>query len=92
MYGGFLMQWAPFSPLFVSTGLGLALHDGETDTEARDKKSLGSTVLFRIPIEIGFVINRHHRLILSFDHISNAYLTFPNEGLDTLGLVYAFHY
>jgi hypothetical protein len=92
VYGGCLLRWVPFSSVFFSTGIGLALHNGETDTEATDKKSLGSSVLFRIPIEIGVAVSSQHRIILAFDHISNAYLRSPNEGLDTLGLVYAFQF
>jgi len=92
VYGGFLLQWEPASAFFFSTGLGLALHDGRRDTDSADRKSLGSQVLFRIPIEIGYTVNRQHRIILAFDHISNAYLASPNEGMDTLGLVYGYRF
>jgi hypothetical protein len=92
IYGGFLLQWEPDSAFFFSTGLDLALHDGRLDTDSADRKSLGSRVLFRIPIEIGYALNRRHRIILAFDHISNAYLASPNEGMDTLGLVYGYRF
>jgi len=92
VYGGFLLQWESESPFFFSTGLGLALHDGERDTDSANQKSLGSRVLFRIPIEIGYALNRHHRILLAFDHVSNAYLASPNEGMDTLGLVYGYRF
>jgi lipid A 3-O-deacylase len=86
IYGGFLLQWEPtLSAFFFSTGLGLSLHNGNLDTDSTDRKSLGSRVLFRIPIEIGYVVNPHHRIILAFDHVSNAGLASPNEGLDSLG-------
>lgn len=92
VYGGFLLQWEPDSAFFFSTGLGLALHDGERDTDSDDRKSLGSRSLFRIPIEIGYTIDRHHRIILAFAHMSNAGLASPNEGMDTLGLVYEYRF
>ncbi|MBC2711893.1 MAG: acyloxyacyl hydrolase [Desulfosarcina sp.] len=92
VYGGFLLQWEPASPFFFSTGFSLALHDGELDTDSVNQKSLGSRVLFRIPIEIGYAVNPRHRIILAFDHVSNAYLTSPNEGMDTLGLVYGYRF
>lgn len=92
VYGGFLLEWEPASALLFSTGLGLALHNGERDTQATDRKSLGSRVLFRIPIEIGYVIDSHHRIVLAFDHVSNAYLASPNEGMDTIGLVYGYRF
>jgi hypothetical protein len=91
-YGGFLLQWEPDSPFFVSTGLGLALHDGERDRDPADRKALGSRVLFRIPIEIGYAVDHHHRIVLSFAHASNAGLASPNEGMDTLGIVYEYRY
>ena len=62
VYAGFLLQWEPKSAFFFSTGLGLALHDGQLDTTSASQKALGSRVLFRIPIEIGYAVNRHHRI------------------------------
>ncbi len=91
-YGGFLLQWEPCSALFFSTGFGLALHNGRRAADSADRKSLGSRALFRIPIEIGYAINRRHRVILAFTHVSNAYLASPNEGMDTLGLVYGYRF
>jgi lipid A 3-O-deacylase len=92
IYGGVLVQWEPAADFFFSTGLGIAVHDGKRDTHSADRKSLGSRVLFRIPIEFGYAINYHHRVALAFDHISNAYLASPNEGMDTLGLVYGYRF
>jgi lipid A 3-O-deacylase len=92
VFGGFRLEWEPVSTLMFSTGLGLALHDGKRDTDSADRKSLGSQVLFRVPIEIGYILSRHHRVVLAFDHISNAYLFSPNEGMDTLGLVYGYRF
>jgi hypothetical protein len=92
VYGGFLLQWEPDSAFFFSTGLGVALHDGKRDTDSDNRKSLGSRVLFRTPIEIGYSVDRHHRIILAFDHVSNAGLASPNEGMDTLGLVYEYRF
>ena len=49
-------------------------------------------MLFRIPIEVGYAVSRHHRVVLAFDHISNAYLASPNEGMDTIGLMYGYQF
>ncbi len=92
VYGGFLLQWETKAGLLFSTGLGLALHDGSRSTDSPDHKSLGSQVLFRIPVEIGYALDRRHRILLAFDHVSNANLAQPNEGMDTLGLVYAYRF
>ncbi|MGA6926727.1 MAG: acyloxyacyl hydrolase [Desulfosarcina sp.] len=92
LYGGVLLQWESAWPILFSTGIGLALHNGECDTDRADRKSLGSQVLFRVPIEIGYAIDRHHRIVVAFDHVSNAGLASPNEGLDTLGLFYGYRF
>lgn len=92
IYGGVALQWELASGFFFSTGVGLALHNGKLNTHEENRKSLGSRVLFRIPVEIGYAIDLHHRLALAFDHVSNAHLASPNEGLDTLGLVYEYRF
>jgi lipid A 3-O-deacylase len=92
VYAGFLLQWELDSSFFFSTGLGLALHNGKRNTDSADKKPLGSWVLFRIPIEFGFALSRHHRILFAFDHVSNAGLASPNEGMDTLGLIYGYRF
>ena len=92
VYGGAQLTWLLGWDLFFTTGVGLALHNGETDTDDADRKSLGSPVLFRIPLEVGYVINGDHRIIVAFDHISNAYLASENDGMDTLGLFFEYHF
>lgn len=77
---------------FFNTGAGLALHDGDLDRDESNEKQLGSRLLFRIPFEVGLSWGGRHRLSLMFDHVSNAYLASPNEGLDTLGLRYGFQF
>jgi len=91
-YAGALLEWEHDSGLFAGMGLGGAVHDGKTDTRKKDRKELGSRVLFRVSLDLGFSVWHHHRLMLSFAHISNAYLASPNEGLDTLGVRYGFRF
>ena len=92
LYAGILWEIEGRTGLFFDIGLGLAVHDGELKTEDPDRKQLGSRVLFRVPIEFGYALKAHHRIVISFDHISNAYLAEPNEGLDTLGLRYCYRF
>jgi hypothetical protein len=68
------------------------VHNGQLESDDANNKQLGSRVLFRVPIEFGFAIGKHHRISIMFDHISNADLADPNEGLDTLGLRYGFQF
>jgi hypothetical protein len=92
VYGGMLWEWEARFGLFFDVGLGLAVHNGELDTNKPDRKSLGSRVLFRTAIEVGYSFNTHHRIALSFDHVSNASLASPNDGMDTLGLRYCYRF
>ena len=92
LYGGILWELETKSGIFLDLGVGVAVHDGKLDTNQEDKKSLGSRVLFRFPIEIGCSIAKHHQISILFDHISNAFLVHPNEGLDTLGLRYGYRF
>ena len=85
---GATWRLAADSGAFFELGLGAAVHDGELETTKKDQKELGSRLLFRIPIEVGFAFGEHHSLSLFFDHVSNAGLADENEGLDTLGLRY----
>ncbi len=85
IYGGFLWEKFYKNGLFVSTGINLAVHDGELRTERDDKKSLGSRVLFRIPLEIGYSLTEDYWISILFEHKSNGFLFEENEGMDELG-------
>jgi len=91
-YGGVLWEINTKHGFFFASGMGAAVHNGKLDTDNKDKKSLGSRILFRIPIEFGYQITDCHSLSLLFDHVSNAGLASPNEGLDTIGLRYGYSF
>jgi hypothetical protein len=91
IYSGLLWEYIWDSGIFIDLGLGLAVHDGKLDN-GDDRKQLGSRILFRIPIEIGLLFARRHGISIMFDHVSNAYLAEPNEGLDTIGLRYSYRF
>ncbi len=80
------------SNFYVSVGLGVAVHNGEQHLTSNDRKALGSSVLFHIPLEAGYLIDNHNSLSIYFDHISNAYTQDENEGLDTLGFRYGYRF
>ena len=90
LYGGIIWELNFPTGFFLATGLGAAVHNGELDTDDKNKKSLGSRVLFRIPIEFGYQVTARHSLSILFAHVSNAGLASPNEGLDTIGIRYGY--
>ena len=91
-YGGLLWEFLFDNGCFVNSGVGLAVHTGQLESDDANHKQLGSRVLFRIPLEAGFTIFERHRISLMFDHMSNAYLANPNEGLDTIGVRYGIQF
>ena len=92
VYGGLLWEHIWDAGIFLNLGLGLAVHNGQLETDDDNQKQLGSRILFRLPIEIGLYFTRHHGVSVMFDHASNAYLVDPNEGLDTIGLRYTYRF
>ncbi len=93
LYVGIRWQYELTIGFFVGLGLGGAVHDGNLDLTNRDRKALGSRVLFHIPVEIGYRFkDSPHALSVYFDHISNAYTADENEGMDTLGLRYGYRF
>ncbi|MBM3559691.1 MAG: acyloxyacyl hydrolase [Alphaproteobacteria bacterium] len=78
--------------LWFATGIGAAIHNGERRPVRNDRKALGSQVLFHFPIELGLRLDAHNSVSLFFDHISNAWLASPNEGMDTLGVRYGYRF
>jgi hypothetical protein len=92
VYGGMLWEFMLANGLFFNSGLGLAIHNGSLESDDPNEKELGSRVLFRVPLELGFTFSERHRISIMFDHVSNAYLANPNEGLDTIGLRYGLQF
>lgn len=77
---------------FLGLGIGAAVHDGNIGPTAPDMKALGSRVLFHVPIELGWRLDRHNSVSIYFEHISNGYTQRYNEGLDSLGLRYGYRF
>ena len=74
--------------IFIDASLGGSVHDGKLDTTDTDRKSLGSRILFRESVELGYRFLERHSVSVMLDHVSNANLADRNEGLDTLGVRY----
>jgi len=84
-YTGLTWQWKWLGNFFSEAMAGGSIHDGNINLERNDRKALGSRVLFRLGVALGYNITSHINISIMFDHISNAYLKSNNEGLDTLG-------
>jgi lipid A 3-O-deacylase len=91
-YGGVVYQVMLPAGIFLGAGVGGAVHDGHLKADSPDHKGLGSRVLFHVPLEAGIELAEHYRVSVYFEHISNAYLTSPNEGLDNLGVRFGYRF
>ena len=91
-YGGVIWHWTNDRRLSFELGLGAAVHTGERETRDPDRKQLGSKLLFRIPIELGWRVAERQRVSLFFEHVSNAWLADENEGMDLLGMRWGFRF
>lgn len=89
------LEWrADISRWFVSAGLGVTVHDGETDrydpvadaARVDDTIFFGCRALFRLAADAGYNLTERVSASVHWNHISNAGLCSDNEGLDHLGV------
>lgn len=93
VYAGLTWEWWFWRSFFFDFAFGFSVHDGETETDKRDAKELGSRVLFREAIELGGNFRGPHGLSFFLDHVSHGgLLGDKNEGLDTIGARYVYRF
>ena len=78
--------WSRGDGFFATLAVGGAIHDGKLDTTDPKRKSLGSRILFREGVDLGYRFNEHISVSAFVDHISNANLAHRNEGLTNGGM------
>lgn len=86
IYGGLTWQFDLTSEWFLDANLGASIHNGRLDTDDEDRKSLGSRILFRLGGGVGYNLTKKWNVSLQYEHMSNGYLTDPNEGMDNIGM------
>ncbi|MGY8999673.1 MAG: acyloxyacyl hydrolase [Rhodospirillales bacterium] len=91
-YLGLTWEWLFFDNYFTNFSLGGGYHDGYKATDILDRKSLGCTILFRESLDVGYRFGGVHSIMAHLDHISNAKLCSTNEGLESVGLRYGYHF
>lgn len=84
------------APLWRSTfaefSFGGAVHSGNLDKNELGHKDLGCRLLFRESLSFGVNLNEHNSIAAVADHISNANFCGKNEGLETVGVRYGYHF
>jgi lipid A 3-O-deacylase len=71
--------------LTIYGSLGGALQDGYEDSAPPGRKKLGSAILFREAVELGYQITPVYSISGIVDHISNANLGTHNAGMTSAG-------
>lgn len=78
--------------IFANGSLGGAVHDGYLNSAPPDRKKLGSRILFRESLELGYQINPVVSVSAILDHISNANLATHNAGITSAGARIGFRF
>ena len=78
--------------IFANGSLGGAVHDGYLNSAPPDRKKLGSRILFRESLELGYQINPVVSVSAILDHISNANLAEHNAGITSAGARIGFRF
>ncbi len=71
--------------LTIYGSLGGSLNDGFTDNAPAGRKNLGSVILFRESVELGYQVTAVNSVSILLDHISNANLANHNGGITNVG-------
>jgi lipid A 3-O-deacylase len=71
--------------LTIYGSLGGSVNDGYQDNAPPGRKKLGSPVLFRESVELGYQVTPVNSLSILVDHISNADLARRNAGITNVG-------
>ncbi len=92
-YVGLTWEWWFWQDFFFDFAFGLSVHDGESETDELGTKELGSRVLFRAAIDLGWNFWGPHSLSFFLNHASHGgLLGDKNEGLDTIGVRYIYRF
>jgi hypothetical protein len=87
-YAGFTWQTQITDRVFFESSFGASVHDGEIGDDAGT--SFGCTVNFRESASLGVDLSGEWRMMVTFDHMSNAGLCGQNDGLTNAGVRFGY--
>ena len=82
----------PGDGIALSYFFGPGFNDGDIIATAPDRKSLGSHVLFREALELGYRINPVYQVSAFIDHVSNGGLAKQNQSINDVGVRFGIRY
>lgn len=93
IYGGLSWEKRFFDHLLLAAFFGAAVHNGDLDNGASDKRQLGSRITFRESLDIGYYLNKDVSISLMYDHYSNLGLGgVRNQGNDNIGIRIGYYF
>jgi lipid A 3-O-deacylase len=72
--------------IYLGAFVGGALHDGRLNERDDGNKDLGTRALFHLGVEAGYQITPIYSIELYFSHLSNAFTSSQNPGLNNVGV------
>ena len=96
-YGGFVFELDDLiDPFFITLGLDMAVHTGRLRENDSGFKAMGCRWAFHVSASPGMSWRRHHRIMLTIEHASNADSVFKacphNAGLTNAGIRYGYRF
>ncbi|QJU57939.1 acyloxyacyl hydrolase [Sphingomonas sp. AP4-R1] len=87
------LSWTFGGPIYVRPGIGIAVHDGPLRRyRGTDRIDLGSRVLFKPELAIGWQVAPRWSVEASLTHLSHAQIfSHQNPGVDMAGIRVNFH-
>ena len=76
----------PGDGVALSYFFGPGFNDGDIIVKAPNRKSLGSHILFREALELGYLINPVYQISAFVDHVSNGGLAKQNQSINDVGV------
>ena len=76
----------PADGIVLSYFFGPGFNDGDIVATAPDRKSLGSHILFREALELGYLITPVYQVSGFIDHVSNGGLAKQNQSINDVGV------
>lgn len=94
IYTGIVWEFWFWENFYVNPAFGLSFNnDDKLTEETTNRKQLGSVVLFREALEIGWNFYGPHSISIFLDHVSHGTLfNRKNEGMDDLGGRYSYRF
>lgn len=79
-----------FRRLVIEPTFGAGLNNGKRTKEGHKRQRLGSHLLFRESLSLGYRLGGGYTVYGFVDHVSSAHLAHPNPGITTVGIRFGF--